>query len=386
MTARRPYRSGSIGEVKPGVFRVVATAGSDPVTGKRRQVVRSVRGTRADAQRVLTALLADHDQSGHQATAVAVEHLLRRFMTDAELAPATRADYERVIAKWLGPLLGHLPVAAVTPVVITATWRRALKDGASPHRIKRAHVILSGAFKEGRRIGWVTSNPCEGIAPKPPPKAATRPAPEPSVLRHLLALVAEDVELHTWLRLAIATGGRRGEVLALRWDDVDWDTSRLRIDESVTYSRAVGVVVKSTKTGDVRHVALDPDTMAALYRLRSMRDEQGALMGSAVRSDHLLLARSADGVTPQLPTSVSRRFRLLRAQVPGAEDIRLHDLRHAAASLLLAAGHDLRTVADRLGHKRPSITLEVYASAVRSAERAAATTMGDLLAEPGEET
>lgn len=368
---RRAPGSGSISG-GPTVWRLVVPAGFDAVTGKRRQVVRSFHGTKTAAQRALADLLVATDATGAQASNVEVRQLLARYMDVAELAPATRSDYDRVISAVLLPRLGDYPLNRVTPPLLDATWRTAQSEGVTLHRLRRAHVILSSAFRYAIRWGWASSNPTRGATPRTPPAAATNPPPSRLVLRDLLAAVEADTDLYVWMRLAIVTGARRGEVLGLRWGDIDTTARQLTIARSITSTAATGTIAKTTKTGKVRRVALDPATVDALERLALERPD-------AVERNGYVLTYDINGAVPWRPDSASRRFRRIRERIPGAERVRLHDLRHAAATILLAAGYDVRTVADRLGHANPSMTLAVYAATLPESARAAADTMGDLL-------
>jgi len=356
----------------PAKWRLVVSAGTDPATGRRRQIVRTFTGTKTAAQRALADLLVSTDATGAQATNAHVRQLLTRYMDVAVLAPATRADYERVIRSVLMPRLGDLPLSKITPPLLDHTWMQAAADGVTLHRLRRAHVILSSAFRYAIRWGWAATNPTRGAPPRTPPPARVAAPPSKETLRQLLELVADEPDLYVWLRLAIVTGARRGEVLGLRWSDVDLDGGRLTVARSITNTRATGTIAKTTKTNRSRAVALDPATIDALRRLAAVRQH-------AVEAGGYVLSASLEGSQPQRPDTVSHRFKRLRSKVPGAENVRLHDLRHAAATLMLASGHDVRTVADRLGHANPSMTLNVYASSLPESARAAAKTMGDLL-------
>lgn len=380
MAAKRgEYGGGSKRETPPGSgrWRLVVAAGTDPATGKRRQLSRTFYGTRTEATRALAEFT---NEVGHrpQTSSVTVGEMLRAFMREAQLAATTRADYERVIASILEPRLGKMPVHKVTPPVLDRTWSEVGGAGVSAHRIARSHTVLSAAFRQAIRRGWVHTNPARAAPPRSPERPAVR-SPGSSTLKALLAAVADDPDLYAWLRLSVVTGARRGEVLGLRWEDVDFDSARLTIRRSVSYTPTSGVTIKGTKTNRERVVALDPQTLEVLRVLQGARRSAASIAGLPFPDAGYVLTFDPAGLVPWRPDLATHRFGRIRSRVPGADKYRLHDLRHAAASLLLAAGHDLRTVADRLGHARPSVTLEIYAATLPESERAAARTMGDLL-------
>ena len=166
-------------------------------------------------------------------------------------------------------------------------------------------------------------------------------------------------------RLLAATGMRRGEALALRWRDVDLDAGRLQVRRSLSTVKTKGageqLVEGPTKTGQARVVDIDADTIAALRAYRAVR---GSLTLNLVRDTAPVLG-NLDG-TPRHPERYSRRFvdQVAQARRALGEDqlprIRLHDLRHTHATLLLAAGEPVKVVSERLGHANAMITLTVY--------------------------
>jgi integrase len=187
----------------------------------------------------------------------------------------------------------------------------------------------------------------------------------PELGRFLRWADAQDPDLAMGWRLLAATGMRRGEALALRWRDVDLDAGRLAVRRSVGVVKTKGagerLVEGSTKTGRSRVVDLDAGTVAAL---RAYRAARGLLALDLVRDPALVLS-NLDG-THRHPERFSRRFSGQVAQARKAlgeerlPGIRLHDLRHTHASLLLADGVPVKVVSERLGHASATITLTVY--------------------------
>lgn len=379
---RRTHGSGSIRELRPGVFRITAEGPADPVTGRRRQPSRIVKGTKADAQRELTKLKATIDE-GPAATSVEVSMLVERFMRERAagkkaLRRNTRKAWEIAIRDVILPHIGSEPVNKITTTRITRLWEKLEDDGVSPHKLKRSYTILKLSFDLGYRLGWVPANPVSKVTPTPPAKTSKPMAMDPEVARALLAKVESDVELYAWLRVASATGARRGEVIALRWSDIDTVSGTVTIDEGVTIAD-VDVEVGPTKTGDVRVVQVDARDLAAIEALRVKRVRDLAVAGAELAPTAFLFCRDLEGRRPWRPDTTSDRYAKLRALVPGAEGTTLHTLRHNVASYLLAEGYDVETVAQRLGHRSTRMTLDVYGAALKSRAKEAGTTMGDLL-------
>jgi integrase len=178
--------------------------------------------------------------------------------------------------------------------------------------------------------------------------------------------------------LAALTGMRRGELCALRWSDVDVDTGTINVTRSVVVVPN-GVAEKTTKTGRGRIVALDPVGVALLSRHRTLTERWVREAGTQQSSDAFVFSPFVEGITPFRPDNVTSFFIRVRNEV-GAPTVRLHDLRHFTATQLIGAGVDVRTVAGRLGHSDPSVTLRVYSHALEERDRAAAAIMGGILA------
>jgi integrase len=187
-----------------------------------------------------------------------------------------------------------------------------------------------------------------------------------------MAGTEDDPLTGLWLRLAIVTGARRSEILAIRWQDVT--------DGTVTIAGALELDRrrKATKSGGQRHVRIDAGTVALVEAWRLKAKTRALAVGARLTPTGYVLSDDPAGRTPWRPDLASKRFRRLCLNT-GVEGVRLHDLRHAAATTLLAAGVDLATVSARLGHSRSSTTLDVYAHVPRGGDDRAADIAGQVL-------
>jgi integrase len=369
---------GSVVEVRKGVWRVVVPAANDPVTGRRRRIVRHVHGKKRDAEDERTRLLFEvggGDHLGHDAT---VAQLVERWFARAELAASTRREYRYAID-------GHLP-ASLASMKIHKVRAHHLDDVYSdmatrvgPDRIRRLHSILSQSFAQAVRWRWVATNPARDASPpsQPPPKPTPPPA---DAVRKLLA--GADDEFRTFLVLSATLGARREEVVGLQWGDVDLEVGSITIRRAIIDAgpKGGGVVAKGTKTGRDRVVAVDVATIAALRSWRSVCAERCLAVGAPLAPSSYLFSTEADGSTPWRPDAATKRFARLRDSV-GVQGVQLRQLRHFVATQLLAAGVDPRTVAGRLGHARTSTTTDIYAAFVPARDRDAADMIAQVLSE-----
>jgi integrase len=359
-------------------------AGRDAVTGRKISVERTVRGNKREASKVLAAMVAEVDRrpvtSGGKGT---VAELCREWLDFAtsSFSPKTVETTRMYIEDPIVPLLGSMQVAKLTPSDLDRFYRQLLEVGRSrgpyaPATIRRVHGIIRRALSQGVRWGWITHNPAIDASPPRVPLKELKP-PDPDQVVRVFHLAQEsDPELATFIMLAASSGARRGELLALRWSDVDLDRGRLSIERGIV---RVGddLIEHGTKTHQSRRISLDAGTVAALRAHEALMIERALGTSSTITPDSFVFSHSVDGSSPWHPDSTSRAFRRV-CQVADVKNVRLHDLRHYVATRLLAAGVDVRTVAGRLGHRNPSTTLNVYSHFVPETDQEAAETLGRI--------
>ena len=279
------------------------------------------------------------------------------------------------------PVLGSIQVAKLTPANLDRFYRQLLEVGRSrgpyaPATIRRVHGIIRRALAQGVRWGWIIHNPATDASPPRVPMKELKP-PDPDQVVRLFRLAQEsDPELATFILLAASSGARRGELLALRWSDIDLAGARLSIERGIV---RVGddVIEQGTKTHQSRRISLDGGTVAVLQAHRERMTQRAGAAASEVTSESFVFSHAVDGSSPWHPDSTTRAFRKV-CQQAGVTGVRLHDLRHYVATRLLAAGVDVRTVAGRLGHRNPSTTLNVYSHFVPETDQEAAETLGRI--------
>lgn len=367
--------AGSVRQLSGGRWRITVSAGVDPVSAKRRQVVRHVRGSRDEAEIARAQLLIDVGRGEHVGHDGTLDDLIDARLRVAKLSPSTRRDYG--YARRHVGALGAMPLWKVRASHLDELYARLDAAGLGPDRIRRVHGILRRSFAQAVKWGWIARNPAVDASPPPPGRAEIVP---PSVTEVQRVLARADGDLLAYLRLEVSLGARRGEMLALRWGDVDLAARSVLVHRAlVDGGRGVGLVAKGTKTGRRRTpVALDDATVAVLREHRSRAIERALAAGVTLGADAYVFARDPAGASPWRPDSTSRRFRHLCDGL-GLDHVRLHDLRHFVATQMIAAGIDIRTVSNRLGHARTSTTLDMYAAAVPAADRAAVDLLAHVL-------
>lgn len=366
-------------ERRPGVWELRVYLGVDPVTKKRRYRSHTYHGTVRGAERELARLVAQVEKIGPGTTAT-LGQLIDAWLDihGPELSPTTATEYRRLVTKRIGPALGHIPLSKLKAEDLERFYRALVDTGLSPRSVRHAHSVIRRALQIGLRWEWVDRNPAAAVQPPKVRRARVRPPSARQIVGLLEKAETEDPELACLLRVAAALGARRGELCGLRWGDVDLGAGTVSIHRTVVVV-AGRVVEKSTKTdGSERVVDVGSGTVASLAAHAVRCAERAAAAGEVIEPESFVFSPAPDGSLPIRPEYVTKGFRRIADQC-GLKGVRLHDLRHANATELLAAGHDLKTVQQRLGHATASMTLDVYAHALPGGGVTAAKTMDDLL-------
>lgn len=371
---------GSLRQRQPGTWELRVELPRDPVSGRRRQVSRSHTGTKRTAQRALNDLLASIGAGGHRPTDSRLDDLFSRWLDQSreDLSPTTLRRYQGLIRQHISPALGHRPLHTIKASDLDALYLALTRQAKlAPATVRQVHAVLRRSLSQALRWGWITANPALNASP-PRLRRSTINPPSPEQVVGLLGLAASaEPDFGCFLRLAATTGARRGELCALRWTDYDSTNRVLTISRNVI-EVAGGVIEKDTKTHAARRVTLDAETAAGLDDHRRRMTARAAQADLIARADAFVFSLDPDCARPWLPDRVTKTFERFRSQA-GLPRMRLHDLRHFAATRLLTAGIDVRTVAGRLGHANASTTLGVYAHFLEQADSNAADVMGGLL-------
>jgi integrase len=362
-TRVRAKGSGGIIDLGEGKWKIDIEIGRDPITKRRRRVARHVLGTREDAEIALARLrVADHEkrlQGGTRARSAgaALDQYIREVESGfSELEPQTIVTCRSAAKKMRtteladGRMFGSILLSRLNWRDVEALYEAMRSSGSGADWVRRSATVLTQALELARRKGLVSSNPAkDAMRPKSRKQKPFSPAVDD--VRSLLASVANsDPEIGTGAALLIATGMRRGELLALRWSDINWAHEELHVNKSLSDGgRGVGIVVKSTKRSDWRDVPL---TKSALNALRKHRDQLPEPRPTDL-ADRFVFTIDPLGKTPMRPDRFTDRWDVAR----GASTVKLQELRHFAATSMLDAGESYRTVAEILGNSENTLRL-----------------------------
>jgi len=372
--------SGHIRERSPGAFELRYSLGTDPATGKRRVATVTLRGSRKEAERELRRLLRALDTREHvDPSRITVREWLSTWLdaTRAEVAPKSAERYSEIVNNFLAPALGNLQLAKLAAVYIQDAYNgwasgaagATARRGLAPLTRRHIHRILSSALARAVEQQLIARNPCDVFRKRLPKverrEMATLTAEQSA---RLLAAVRHS-HIYWPVLIALATGARRGEVLAIRWRNVDLDRRTVRIVESLEQTQS-GLRFKSPKTDRARAVTLPSFTVDELRRLKQEQAESLLMLGVRQTGDTLVCARR-DG-EPLQPQSLTHEFPRFLARLKDFPRVRFHDLRHSHATQLLLAGVHPKVAQERLGHSTVTTTLDLYSHVTATMQEDAA--------------
>lgn len=367
----------------PDRWQIRVSLGRDPETGKYRYVYREVKGGKRVAQRAAPELVTEVEHGRHQYTGHhTVAELLERWMAHIAAqgrAPSTLTRYRSAISYNILPHLGGRRVDKLTGADLDAFYARLSKAGLGPLSVRKCHAILSASLNQALKWGWIDRNPIERSTP-PGVRSREIVPPTTDEVRLLLeACEQSNADLACLIYVAVTTGCRRGELCGLRWTDVDLGLGTVVVARSI--SDADGqIAVKDTKTYSARRLALDPSTVEVLRRHRERVTSRAAVAGVTLPGSAYVWSQDMAAAVPYRPDRITGAFRTLTRRL-GLSHVTFHALRHFSATTLAGQGVGVRTIAGRLGHANPSLTLRTYAHFLDAADRDAAVAIGLLVAD-----
>ena len=358
--------------------------GRDPETNKRRTKWHTVHGTKRDAEKELARLLHQLDQNTYvEPSRSTIKQHLSDWIDRIEpnVRPKTAERYNDIIRLHLIPMLGHHRLDKLAPIHIEQAWQTALTDGRrrgkgglAPRSVQQMHRLLSQALKAAVRLQLLARNPADAVAP-PRAQHTEMQILTPAQSKQLLGAV-HHTRLFVPILLALTTGMRRGEILGLRWRDVDLAAGWLSVNQSLEQTRD-GLRFQPPKTArSRRRIPLPAMTVEALVMHRKTQAEELLRRGRGKDADRLVVCkRNGEPMQPRTFTIDFMRA-IRQVDVPR---IRFHDLRHSHLSHLLAGNIHPKVASERAGHSRVNTTLDTYSHVLPDMQSEAAQLVDDLL-------
>ena len=378
-------------------YRVVVSCGFD-VNGKR--IKRSMtwkpdrKYTEKQLEKALNKIAVEfEEQVLNGETAISGKLRLVDFIPQYydnvknTLAETTFINYQRIINSFIMPALGHLKLKDIKPIHVqkfvnalsTGEYRQDGKSGKpyAPATVRRYYVVLQSIMHSAYKLQLISKNPTDGdIITLPALGQQTTEIYNKQELAEMLSAVDnENIMLRCLIYLAIATGCRRGELVALEWKDIDFDNGIITVSKSAYQKKGEGTKIKDTKNHKIRTVQIPEVCLSLLTQWKKEQFERRLQLGSSWNgADWIFIQSNGQIMYATSPTLIFSDF-LKRHNLPHKK---FHALRHTSATLALSNGINIKAVGARLGHSQLKTT-DRYLHALEETERQAANVFGDIL-------
>lgn len=349
--------------------------------GKKRYKWFGGHATKKEAEKTLTQKLQEINTGSYfEASDDSFGSYMTRWMEDKRttIRPNTYRSYAWLVNLHIVPSLGHIPLSKLTPAHLQTFYSKlGKKDKPLSNRsIQFAHTLIHEALNRALKWGLVGRNVAEAVDPPRVEKnKGTSWTPGQTV-----AFMEEAIQNKYGIafELAIYTGMRKGEILALHWEDIDLDGMTLRVRYSLTFVKGEALFQQPKTERGRRSIALPESLVLSLRRHKALQARERLQMGSAYNNHDLVVCRATGAPLNPRNLDDSWYSLLKKTQLP---KIRFHDLRHTHASLLLQQGVHPKIVSERLGHSNINITLDTYSHVLPGLQQQAATLFGESLEE-----
>ena len=334
--------------------------------------------TRKEVQEKLAA--AAHERQ--QGTIVtAPNQTIEQFLTNwlmthkSSVRPRTTERYEGFVRLHVVPVIGRVRLDKLSAQHVQTLYAQKLEEGLSPTTVNTLHMMLHRALKDALRWGLVARNVCDLVSPPRRAHYEFKSLSKEQAQKLLTALHGHNME--ALFVLALTTGMRRGEILALKWQDIDFEQNMLQVRRIFTRSKGQRYLEAEPKTEKSRRsVALPAITTTLLKKHQASQQELRRQVGEYWQAHDLVFCTALG--TPLNPNKVLERFKTVLKKA-GLPAIRFHDLRHSAATMLLAMGVHPKVVQELLGHNQISMTMDIYSHVLPTMQKDAMSKMNDAL-------
>lgn len=371
MSKKRGQNEGSIYKRKDGLY-------SAQVTGDDGKRVTKYFKTRKEAyewvQMLQTQIKNGLSLAGAQAFMC---DFLDNWLATAKttVRPKTYEQYGQIIRQHILPTMGKMRLKDIRPNIIQELYNRKLAQGSSERTVLLIHCVIHRALHQAVMWGLMGWNPADAVV-RPRLHRKEMKVLTDTQVRNLL-LAAKGSRYEVLFQIAVTTGLREGEILGLKWSDLDWKSRQLQIQRQVQRLKGKGIVFSEPKSAAGRRmILLGKATVEKLREHMKLQDLERQFYGEDWKENGMVFPSSFG--TPMDQCNLLKIFKryLKKAGLP---DIRFHDLRHTAATLMLQQGTNPKIVQERLGHSDISLTLNTYSHVLPSMQEEAAEKLDELL-------
>lgn len=354
--------------------------GKDPKTGKRKQKTVSGFRTKKEAEAACAELIAQIESGEYKnESRIPLEQFILEFMEGERhrIRESTWNFQMFLVQKHIIPSLGKIKLDKLSPHHIHRFYLEKAQEGLSGSYIRAMYSVLSKTLGAAERWGLIKKNAASLVAP---PKTSERKMNVWTVDEVQQFLKAsKNRKFYIAYVLAVYTGMRRGEILGLKWEDLDLDQGIIHVQRTL-YKSNKKIIFQEPKTrGSKRSIVISPYVIDELKKHRARQNEMRLKLGPGYQ-DHGLVVCNWNG-NPVDPVDLARDFNMA-IKIAGVSRIRFHDLRHTHATILLQIGEHPKVVSERLGHSSVTITLDTYSHVLPNMQKKLADKLENMLKQP----
>lgn len=352
-------------------YQITLELDRDPITGVRHRRYHTVHGSKREAQEMLKKLLLNPDENLNAVqSSIRLRDWMRTWLDEylPHIAQTTRDGYEEKIRNHISPVLGGTPINQLDTTQIQRFINSRIDRGMAPKTVRSLYNNLNSCLNKAVQLKILGHNPCTGVV-LPKLKRYQSEVYDAEQIQHLLEIAKQDsISAYAICILGALLGLRRGEMTALRWEQVDFVNKKVTICENRVQS-SKGVIEKAPKSeSGIRTITIGKKALDALRYIKDFYDDACRNNPWFHGAGYVLFKEDGQPYRPDCITQLWGRF-IQRTDLPY---IRLHDLRHTNATLLIANDVSARVVQHRLGHADVSTTLQRYVHVQPAMDEAAA--------------
>ena len=355
----------------------------DPITGKRVRKYKSVDGTKKDAERAMHEYVRELEKGYYvKDTKITISEWIDTWLEVyiiPNVSPTTLSRYQGMIKRYIKPMIGHMQVQQLNTLAVQ-NWVNSLKVSPASGKpmaaatVKHAYHVLKGAMDKAVLAEIIPRSPCVSIMmPKGQKKAAI--IYDEKQIKQLID-AAKDTEMELVIDMELCLGLRRGELLGLWWQDIDWEKNQVHIVRNRVVVNGKSVVKEPKTANSVRTIDMPAQLMQKLRKHRLNCKANQLRLGSAYEvNDYIIVHPDGKPIYPEYLSQMLTKLQK-KADLP---QCRFHDLRHLCATIMLLQGVNVKVAQERLGHKDIATTMNIYSHVLPSSAREAAEKIGSLV-------
>lgn len=387
---------GSIEKRGENTFRLVVSAGRG-LDGKRKKYTKTIivdGKTNADinkkAEKELSKFVVEVEKEDYidpsKFTLTAFTEMWLKNYAKPKLALKTSFEYEQLLEKRILPAMGHMKISNIKPMHLVTFFNNLQEDGMrgdkkkgrlSNNTLLHYYRLLSVMFNTAVKWQFISSNPIKNVDPPKIENTEGRYYDEKEATLLIEKLQCENIDRQVAILLALTGGLRVGEVTGLKWDNINFDDNEIFIIKTTQYIPKAGVFEKETKNRTSKRLISIPKSVMDLVKILQIdqnykKDSCGDLWN---QTDYIFTQWNGIPINPQTPGKWFDKI----VKKNNLRKISFHELRHTSATLLISQGENVRALSSRLGHAETSTTMNIYAHALKSADKSAANKLENLM-------